>query len=84
MWLDFAQLVGIDAFEAFDFILLADAMDLLEHRELAVLHGHHHLATDVVRDVMFLSEANQGASAFDAVLGFQRAGRVIQARVDDA
>ena len=84
MRLDFAQLVGIDAFEAFDFILLADAMDLLEHRELAVLHCYYHLATDVVWNIVFLSEANQGASAFDTVLGFQRTGRVIQARMDDA
>ena len=77
--LDLGELVRVDALEALDAVLLADAVDLLQHGQLGIVRGHNHLAAHVVGHVVLLAELHELPAALHAVRGFQRAWLVIQA-----
>ena len=75
--------MGIDALEVFDFVLLADAMDFLEHGQFRLIGRDDNLAAHVVGDIVFLAKLHEFAPPLHAVGGFQGPGLVVQPRVND-
>jgi hypothetical protein len=67
---------------AFDAVGLAPLEDPLQSGQLAFLEGDNDLPANVVGDAFFLAKLDQGESPLSAIDGFERAGLVIDARVD--
>ena len=79
MRLNFGELVGVDALEALDAVLLADAVDFFQHGQLRIVRRHDHLAAHVVGHVVLLAELHELPTALHTVRGLQRSWLVIQA-----
>ena len=79
MGLDLGKLVGVDALEALDAVLLADAVDLLQHGQLGIVRRHDHFPAHVVGHVVFFAELHELPAALHAVRGLQGTWLVIQA-----
>ncbi len=73
MGLDFAHGVTGNALKAFDFVLLSEAVDLLEHGQLVGCGGGHDLSADIVVDMVFLGKSHQLMAPLDAIDGLQAA-----------
>ncbi len=67
-----------------DVVRAGAALELVQPRELGVVDGHDELAAALVAHAVLVAELVQLAGAGDAQLGLQRAGRVVDAGVDDA
>ena len=72
-----------DALEALDLVLDAEAVDLLQHRQLVLGGGGDDLAADVVVDTVFLGERDELMAPLDAVDGLEAARGVVEPAVDD-
>ena len=56
----------------------------VERRELGCLGGDNNLAADRMRNTLLFAELHHGRGAFNAKLGLERAGLVVEPGVDDA
>ena len=83
MGFDVLDRVPGDALEALDLVLDAEAVDLLQHRQLVLGGGGDDLAADVVVDTVFLGERDELMAPLDAVDGLEAARGVVEPAVDD-
>ena len=82
--LDLAQFFGADEAEAGQAVGFAALAEVFEAREFVGVGGDDDFATDLVGDGVFAAELDHGRGARHAEAGFQRAGLVVDAGVDDA
>ena len=82
MRLDFLELVGVNALELLDLVLLANPVNLLQHRKLGLVGGHNDLSTHVVRHVVFFAELHKLPPSLHAIGGLERTWLVVKPRVD--
>ena len=83
MRLDLAKLARVEVPEPGEPVRLAAAPELLEPVELAVVDGDDELPELRILDPVLVGEGDQQLPTFAAKPGLQRAGRVVQTRVDD-
>src|SRR5262249_36757341 len=82
--LDLAELGGLDAADARQPVRVAAALELVQSGPLLFACGHDDLAAAIDRDAVLLAVALEGEAALRARRRLERAGLVVEARVDDA
>ena len=82
--LDLAEALRADQFQTRHAVRDAALVEILEARQFVLLGRDDHLADHVVGDAVLLAEVDQLLLAGHAEARFQRAGRVVDAGVQDA
>ena len=83
MRLELAEPLGADLLAA-DAVGLAAGEDVGQPRQLGLVGGDDHLAAEVEGNALGAAELLHGPLAFAAVVGLERAGLVVDARVEHA
>jgi hypothetical protein len=78
------KLLRIEALDPREAVFASPAFELVEPRELALRHGHDHLAATLVRDPLLLGETQERLPSRGAQLGLARSGFVIETGVNHA
>ena len=80
---DFAELGGVEPLEAFEAVLLAADFEVTQALEFGFVGSDDDLAADVVGDGVLAAEFGHEPDSADGEAGFQRAGFVVEAAVED-
>ena len=80
MRFDFAQLFGADESQSVKAVRFSAPPQFFQAGKLCSCRGDDDFAADLVRDAVLPAEFDHGARAFDAQLGFQRTGLVVEFR----
>lgn len=81
--LDLAELGGVEPLEAFEAVLLAADFEVTQALDFGFGGGDNDLAADVVGDGVLAAEIGHEPDSADGKAGFQRAGLVVEAAVED-
>ncbi len=84
VWLDLAHLLRAEPAQASQPVLGAALLQVLQPRDLGVVHRHDELAADIVWNGVFAAELRHLRHAADGEPGLERAGLVIEATVQHA
>ena len=84
MRLVLTQLLRIEPLDPREAVLASPALELVEPRELALGHGHDHLAATLVGDPLLRGESEERLPSRGAQPRLARARLVVEAGVDDA
>ena len=84
MEFDLAELGGAEPLEAFEAVFAAADFEVAEAGEFGFGGGDDDFAADVVGDGVFAAEIGHQADSAHGKPGFQRAGFVVKAAVEDA
>jgi hypothetical protein len=82
--LSLPNLLRADAAEPFDAVGLSARVDLGKRPEILLADGDDQLPVDAVGDPLLVTEPEQAIAPLSAESRLQRAGLVVDARVDDA